>query len=261
MDRKERINSLNLAIQVALRGARADIWTALPGIIESFDAAACTATVQPTIQAKVQTKEGEVSDVNLPVLPDVPVCFPGAGPFAITFPIAAGDEGVIVFSARCIDAFWQNGGIQPQADLRMHDLSDAMFIPTRLSQTKKLENISTEALQVRSQDGAAYVELAAGGVINIKAPGGMNVEGNVAITGDLAVTGNIAATGTLTWATGEFAGGLATINSDLHVIGDSAADGAVSGSEVTAGGVGLTTHIHGGVETGGGSTQPPTVPP
>jgi hypothetical protein len=73
MDRRERMNSQLVAVQAALAGQRADMWTALPGIVESFDAAKRTASVQPAIQAQTQDKEtGKFSNVNLPLIPDVP---------------------------------------------------------------------------------------------------------------------------------------------------------------------------------------------
>ena len=42
----ERSSSLESTVRTALTGAQAGIWTALPGIVQSFDASAVTAVVR-----------------------------------------------------------------------------------------------------------------------------------------------------------------------------------------------------------------------
>ena len=58
----------------------------------------------------------------------MPVVFPGGGGFALTFPVAAGDECLVVFASRCIDAWWQSGGVGEPMEPRMHDLSDGFAL-------------------------------------------------------------------------------------------------------------------------------------
>ena len=60
-------------------GRQAMIWTALPGIIQSFNADALTCEVQPAIQGRRVTETGSVEILNLPRLLDCPVVFPHAG--------------------------------------------------------------------------------------------------------------------------------------------------------------------------------------
>ena len=164
MDRDERMNRPLVAYRRAFRGFISDVWTALPGIVQSYDAAKRTVTVQPAIQAQVQNNvTGEWSSVNLPVLPDVPVLFAGGGGFLITVPISAGDEGLVVFASRCIDAWWQQGGVQPQAENRMHDLSDGFFLPSPMSQPQEIPDVSSTSVQIRSKDGAKFMEFTAAG--------------------------------------------------------------------------------------------------
>lgn len=159
-----------------LSGHQSGMWTALPAIVQSFDAAVGTITAQPAIQAKVTDRTGAAKWVNLPLLVDVPVCWQGGGGFTLTFPIAAGDECLIVFASRCIDAWWQSGGVQPQAELRMHDLSDGFaFVGTR-SRARKLATIASAGVALRSDDNSAYIQLAAGRV-DILAPGGVWMNG------------------------------------------------------------------------------------
>ncbi|HHE5355697.1 TPA: Gp138 family membrane-puncturing spike protein [Klebsiella pneumoniae] len=150
----------------------------IPGIIQSFDPDAVTAVIQPAIKGVEHDASGAEVSVNLPLLVDVPVIFPRGGGCTLTFPVSAGDECLIIFADRCIDFWWQSGGIQEPVDGRMHDLSDAFAIFGPQSQAKKISGISTSAVELRSDDGAAKLSLnPASGAINGTAPGGFNLNG------------------------------------------------------------------------------------
>ena len=150
----------------------------MPGIIQSFDPDAVTAVVQPAIKGAEKDESGAEVSVNLPLLVDVPVVFPRGGGCTLTFPVEAGDECLVIFADRCIDFWWQSGGIQEPVDERMHDLSDAFCIVGPQSQAKKISGISTSAVELRSDDGETKLSLnPAGGAINGTAPGGFNLNG------------------------------------------------------------------------------------
>lgn len=158
MWRNERREDIHMAMLAALGGERSDIWTTLPGIIESFNPETMTCEVQPAIQILYTSPiDGTKEWKTIPLCVDCPVQFPSAGGVTITFPIKNGDECIIQFSARCIDAWWQQGGIQPQPFIRMHDLSDGFVIPGIKSIPKVITNISTVEAQFRSDDGEAFV--------------------------------------------------------------------------------------------------------
>ena len=89
---------------------------ALPGTVVSFDAAAQTASVQPAL------KRGSFA---FPVLRDVPVFFPGSRESAVTWPVEAGDECLLVFADADIDRWFMGGAAGEPASGRRHDLSDA----------------------------------------------------------------------------------------------------------------------------------------
>lgn len=216
MDRKERAGSFQAAMLDALDGRQAAIFTSGPGIIQSFDVDAMTCTVLMATQMQVSKQDGTWSWVTLPLLTDVPVCFPGGGDYTLTFPVAAGDEALIVIAHRCIDAWWQNGGVQPQAEFRMHDLSDGFAIVGVRSQPRVLTDVSVTTVQLRSNDGLAYIELAGGHVCKVRAPGGIDLNG-------------------------------VTIDASGHLN---------SPTQVTAAGVNLKGHDHAGVSRGGARTDP-----
>lgn len=202
----ERVDSLFVAIQEALDGKMPSVWTALPGIVQSFNAVAGTCTVQPAVQVQVTDKDGAKKFVSLPILVDVPVQFVGGGSYVLTMPVKKDDEGLIIFSCRCIDAWWQNGGVQPQAELRLHDLSDGFLIPGFRSQARKLSNVNADFPELRSVDGT--VKLTATAV-------GFKVTGTFEVAGDFLLSGNIKAPAGATYAgniatTGEITRGVGT---------------------------------------------------
>lgn len=222
MDRRQRLDDHTTNMEALKRATKASMWTAMPGIVQSFNAAAMTAQVQLAIKGVyADPKTSALSFVNLPLLVDVPVCFPGWGGVTLTFPIVKGDECLVVFASRCIDAWWQNGGVQKPLEYRMHDLSDGFMTPGGRSQPRVLTGLSTTTAQFRSDDGSAYVEIdPASHKINMVAPGGVKITGPVAVTGAVSVTGAMTATGE------------GTFNS--HTVGNHTHGGVTAGSATTA---------------------------
>ena len=96
-----------------------DLHVAMPGVVRSFNDLNHTATVQLAIRSR---KDGKNMDV--PLLLDVPVFFPGGSAGTLTYPIESGDECLVVFADSCIDSWFQNGGVSNAISLRKHDYSD-----------------------------------------------------------------------------------------------------------------------------------------
>ena len=136
----------------------------IPAKIISIDYDKMTCQCQPLIREKMRLASGEYYGVDLPLLLDVPIVYPGSTDFSITFPISVDDEGLVIFSDMCIDAWWQSGDIQDQFEVRRHDLSDGFFIPTQLSQPKKYSEIDQENLEIRFRSTKKYLKLGADGV-------------------------------------------------------------------------------------------------
>ena len=175
MDRRERIGDPEESLRIALEGQQGQIWTALPGIVQSFDPAKMTVSVQPTITGTARNPDGSTREIQMPVLLDCPVLWQGGGGVSLTFPIQAGDECLVVFASRCIDAWWQLGGVRGQAEFRMHDLSDG-FALVGVRSLPRAYAVSTTAAQLRSDDGAAVIEVnPTSHVINITTSASVNV--------------------------------------------------------------------------------------
>lgn len=182
-DRRSLINDSEEAMRLSLDGKQANMWTAIPCAVVSVDFSDMTLSAQPLIQGVVGHEDGTYENVNLPVLVKVPIIFPSAGGFTITLPIAAGDEVLVIFASRCIDAWWQQGGIQVPMESRMHDLSDGFAIPGPKSVPNVITGISSTGAQIRNNAGTTYVEIAADGKIKLVSPTGVEVEGNLSVSG------------------------------------------------------------------------------
>lgn len=219
------------------------IRVAMPGIIQSFDPLTVTCTVLPAIKGSDASTTGTES-ADLPLLVDVPVVFPRGGGVTLTFPVKTGDECLLIFSDRCIDFWWQSGGVQEPVDTRQHDLSDGFAIVGPQSQAKKISGISANSAQMRSDDGSTYFELnPTTQTINIVAPGGFNVTAPLS-TFSAAVT----VKGLLTWMGGMVgsivSGTAATITGAIKFVGTLTSNGKDISDQ----------HTHSGVQTGSGNS-------
>lgn len=171
MDRSERQNDPIESQRLALEGHQAQMWTALPGIVTAFDPDAMTVSVQPAVQGSVRDENGNSKNVQMPLLVDVPVVFMCGGGFSLTYPIRVGDEVLVVFASRCIDAWWQGGQSAPPPDSRMHDLSDGFAIVGPRSQATKLNPaVDVENVQLRTDDGQATLTMKPDYTVEVKNP-------------------------------------------------------------------------------------------
>lgn len=149
------------AAAVAAEEMRKDLHTCLPGIVQSFDPATQTAVVVPAIK-RIFVEQGAM---DLPPCVDVPVHFPAGGSFVLTFPVAAGDECILVFGERSIDSWWDRGGQQEPGEHRFHDLSDAFALVGVSSRPRFLSDVSTSATELRHRDGSVKVSVDSSGVV------------------------------------------------------------------------------------------------
>lgn len=271
MRREERYEEFANAVNDAMNGRQARIWTALPGIVQSFNATENTVSVQPAIKLHMRNPDGTFSDLTMPVAPDIPVHFPGAGGFVMTVPPQVGDECLLVFSSRCIDNWFGMGGVQSQRTLRMHDLSDGFAILGTRSMVNAVKNVSMSSVQLRTIDGTSYVEIGpvggptgSGGAtgtgatgpsnVNIVSAGGWNVtvkgNGTIAVSGDCSIM--VGGTATVSAATK-----IHLTTPLLEVTGQITAGGNVTAGQGTGDKVTLQQHIHPGVMSGGSDTGKP----
>lgn len=257
MDRVERTNDDVEALRRAQEGQQAQLWTALPGIVQSFDPVAMTVSVQPAVMGSVRGERGHVQSQAMPLLVDVPVVFPCGGGFSLTYPIRSGDEALVVFSSRCIDGWWQGGKAVPPPDSRMHDLSDGIAIVGPRSQAARLDPpVDTENVQLRADDGKASLTIKPDTTLDMR-----NEEGSVVISPAGEIT--LAASASLTIRAPQV-----TIEGNLTTTGAGGGAGVISmrgavsleggltaTGDMTAEGKSVAHHTHPG-DSGGITGEP-----
>lgn len=193
MDRRGLLNEAEETNNLMLDGRQSMMWTALPCIVQSVNLSQMTITAQPAIQGVTYDQNNNPTYVNLPILADVPIVFQSAGGFTLTLPIKSGDEVLVIFASRCIDAWWQSGGIGLPVEMRMHDLSDGFAIPGPKSLPNVVSGISTTGAQIRNDAGTTYVEISGDGKIKLVSPSEIDVTGNLKVTGNILATGEVTA--------------------------------------------------------------------
>lgn len=188
---ERRLDQLTI-IRDAIDAALSTLHTCMPGMVEAVDLQRMTVSVQPAIQAQARQADGSLKLLDLPVLHDIPLHFPSGGGCTLTFPVKAGDECLLVFASRCIDLWWQNGGVQAPFEVRRHDLSDAFALVGVRSQPRVIGGISADSVQLRSDDGTASITLnPASHEISLQAS-------SIRVVGNLEVQGNVSTQGSLT---------------------------------------------------------------
>ena len=212
MNRLEYTDDHEEVLRTLIDGRLQTVWTALPGIVQSYDPERCTCVVTPAIMIQWQPDEASPSeDVRFPELNDVPVVWPGGGNYFATFPLKQGDSVLVVFAARNIDGWWAQGGIQPQPEYRGHDLSDGFALPMCFDAQRVPKFISTDSAELRSLDAEQVVRIGNDGItlkngtsvtatltsdaVELKAGvGAVKVQGaNITVTGNLSVSGTVTA--------------------------------------------------------------------
>lgn len=127
-DTTKQTPSLSQLINDAIRAKLIDLRVSMPGKVMAYDATQTKARIKPLL--KKEYFDGEI--VELPEIPGVPVRWDSANSNKafIHLPLAVGDTGLLHFCDRNIDVWLSKAGdAELPGDTRIHDLSDAVFVP------------------------------------------------------------------------------------------------------------------------------------
>lgn len=102
-----------------------NLHTMLPGIVQSVDYTKKTVTVTPALKRKYT----DGTTLEVPPIANVPIGYIQTSDSIISVPLKKGDEVMVIFSERSLDAWKKSGGIVSPEDSRKHDLTDAVAIP------------------------------------------------------------------------------------------------------------------------------------
>ncbi|MFZ5440455.1 MAG: Gp138 family membrane-puncturing spike protein [Myxococcota bacterium] len=148
--------SLAQLLDLVMRRRLGDVHTAIPARVERYDAETQTIDAFPLLKQRVETEDGSFEDWELPVVPHVPVCWPGGGGFRLTFPLAEGDTVLLVFAEGSLDRWQKLGGLQG-TDGRRHHLSDAVAVPGLHHDGAAWKGAAIDAVTLGKDEGTQVV--------------------------------------------------------------------------------------------------------
>lgn len=157
----ERRKTLGEVIKAAVEKGVADFRVMVPARVERYDVTLGQVDAAILLKDRYEDENGDVIVEPLAPVTNVPVAFPGGGGMRITFPIAVGDTGYLLFADRSLDVWLSTGGMVDPQDDRMHHASDAIFVPG-LRPFHDPWNADASVVTLGSDAGAAdFVALAA----------------------------------------------------------------------------------------------------
>ena len=158
IDHEVDFSALTTALRFVLGQALKYVNTALPGIVETYDATTKRARVTPAIRL-IHT-DG-TTETRAPIV-NAPVVFPSGGGFTLLFPVAVGDAVLLVFSERGLTQFKETfAESDPDRDLLFSE-ADAIVLPGfgALSVTPA----TTTGASLQSEDGGNSIQIETDGI-------------------------------------------------------------------------------------------------
>ncbi len=153
--------TLAAVLRTAVENRLAEVHVMLPGKIDSYDPATQKARVVLMVNRFQKSSDGTTIGGGLgepyPAIDNVPVAFPRAGAFSMTFPVNEGDNVTVIFCESSIDAYQlSNGREQMSPDVfNRFDLSDAVAFLGWYPDGKVASSTDQEDIVIGEADGPA----------------------------------------------------------------------------------------------------------
>jgi hypothetical protein len=143
--------SLSQAINNMIGAAQNEINVCIPALVTSYDAASEICAVQITTLIDDESESGQAC----PIIPGVPVVFPGA-----RWMLSVGTSGLLISCDRDFSTWWNSGEISLPTTLGNHELGNSFFLPG-VSRTvaNAVPDGSSTVLDARVGGGAAKLLL------------------------------------------------------------------------------------------------------
>lgn len=131
------------------------------GMIESFNGTNQTAKVTINYK-KTYFKPNAMGVVkaelrDYPIIVDAPVIFLGGGGFSLTFPVSVGDECLVLFNDRDIDAWFAGSSSSANPTGRLHSFADAFVLVGIRSLPKLILSPDGDGAALRNRFGTSKV--------------------------------------------------------------------------------------------------------
>jgi hypothetical protein len=197
--------TLDEFFQLAFDAGMAEKHWQVPAVVTAYDKDAGTVGVTIPVNKMVSDGSGNFVSEPYPALKDIPIEWLRCGKYAITFPLEAGDTGILAVCDRPIGAWRTTGQAGDPGDVGTHTLDGAVFRPGLSSDARPPQRTSSTDMIIGTQ---STIGTAGSGIIGIKSTGGGYL-GNGATKG-IARDGDGVSHGTMV-VTAAMAGGVPVV--------------------------------------------------
>ena len=125
MNRDTDYANMAQSIRFAIRQSLKDMYTCMPGIVESYDAETRRAVVKGALNIVTTKKE----EIEREAIHNVQVMFPSGGGFTMTFPLERGDPVLLLYSQRGLANWKKTLGVAAPDTIGFFSEKDAFAIP------------------------------------------------------------------------------------------------------------------------------------
>ena len=125
MNRDTDYANMAQAIRFAIRQSLKDLYTCMPGIVESYDAETRRAVVKGALNIVTTKKE----EIEREAIHNVQVMFPSGGGFTMTFPLERGDPVLLPYSQRGLANWKKTLDVAAPDTIGFFSEKDAIAIP------------------------------------------------------------------------------------------------------------------------------------
>lgn len=197
VDRDDDLSREDLA-ELERRAFAEELHTALPGRVESYDAATQTADVRPMVRRALPNVAGGTTPEDMPIVRSVPVVWPRVGDWFLHMPLAPGDSVLLVCLERDPARWVRTGDISDPIDHRQHHLAHAVAIPGLFPRSAALSGLPAGKLAIGRTGGpTATID-----AVNIDLGGAIKLALATLVEAELDKIAATLATGTANLGTG-----------------------------------------------------------
>lgn len=151
------IPTLSELMTIAAQQVAETQYSMLPCEVVSYDSTTQCANVLPLVKAYTTNEDAE----RLPELPSCPVVFPSGGGMSISWAIAPGDTGHVLFSTLSMSAWQTTGNADGDPGSRSRaSLSQGVFIPGLRHQGNPLGQSAPAGIHIGTSDGSKGISIA-----------------------------------------------------------------------------------------------------
>lgn len=151
-----RSPSLADLLEHAMTARIREVHTAIVANVVAYDHTKQTVDVQPVVTRVFVDPNGDEVTERYPQITNVPVAFPQAGGFFVSFPIQPGDAVLLIFMERPISQWRAKGSETDPADLRTHGTGSAIAIPGVVPSAKALAGADASSM-IMGKDGGPQI--------------------------------------------------------------------------------------------------------